>query len=271
MSFDLISFLIGLSTTSTLLFICKNWFIERLKQSINHEYSVKISYLNSELALKNESQIKQINSLLELQSLTLKQVNESYNLHYAKVSERKLDALEKTWDTFLRLSRESPGVIIGLVDILTVDESEWLFRRDKYQNIANSKDHEALTSEFLEFTYPIENLRIYIGDNLWELLFIFRAIIIRTHYLIVASCEDSSKAFAWHLDNVILQHLNRLLSEKEKEIFNSKLFGKFAYVQSLIISKVLIEINEIISGKRASEDMLQQATSTQQYFLKPNI
>lgn len=65
----------GLGASSLLLFIFKNWFIERLKQSIQHEYSIKISRLNSELTLKNETQLKQINSLLELQTLTLKQVN----------------------------------------------------------------------------------------------------------------------------------------------------------------------------------------------------
>lgn len=40
-----------------------------------------------------------------------------------------------------------------------------------------------------------------------------------------------------------------------------------SFLESLIISKVLIEINEIISGKRATEDMIQQATSTQHFLM----
>lgn len=172
---------------------------------------------------------------------------------------------------FLRLSKDSPGVIGGLVDIFTVDEYEGLFRREKYQNIVNSQDHETLVSEFLAFTYPIESLRIYIGDSLWELLFIFRAIILRIHYLILSSCEDTSKSFAWHLDNLILQHLDRLLTIKEKEIFENMQIGKFSYIRSIIISRVLLEINETMSGKRATEDMIQQATSTQRFLMNSKI
>jgi len=53
MSSELISFLMGLGASSLLLFVSKNWFVERLKQSIQHEYSIKISHLKSELTLKN--------------------------------------------------------------------------------------------------------------------------------------------------------------------------------------------------------------------------
>jgi hypothetical protein len=60
MSFDLSEFIAIVAANSIVVFLARNWFLERLRQSIKSEYDTKLEKLKANLASDNSTKLEQL-------------------------------------------------------------------------------------------------------------------------------------------------------------------------------------------------------------------
>lgn len=195
---------------------------------------------------------------------TLNLANTTYGATQSLLYSKKLDALEKAWNAFLYISKNKPSIIGGRLDILTPQEYENLFDIPAMRDFPILEDDMGqLIKKLSDIVDPIENLKIYIDDDIWTFLFIYRAVMLRIYYLITKAKENRQLKLRWHKDGVILNHLNMIFNQSELQEFEKIQIGKFRYVENVLEAKLKVRIEEGLSGGKASEAMLQQALQNQ--------
>ena len=99
---NIISYFIFGSASNAILFgilgfLLRNWFLNRLKTSIQHEYDVKLETLKSDLELKLSKEIEEIKNKNQLEQIQIKQELELANLAYqiknSGIYQRRADAI----------------------------------------------------------------------------------------------------------------------------------------------------------------------------------
>ena len=86
MSFDLIQFFAVIAANSIVAFLAKNWFLERLRQSIKSEYDIKLETLKANLASDNNSKLEQ------LKARAAKELEEARNALQKDIEEYRVSA-----------------------------------------------------------------------------------------------------------------------------------------------------------------------------------
>lgn len=246
---DFISIVItSVISSGILVWICKEWLSTRLRTSIQHEYDIKLETLKSDLSRQAAFHATAYASFAEGQKAAM---------------ERKLQAVDKTWRALIDFRSKLPA-ILGFIDILTVDEYK------------GAKDHPtfvSLTGELSEdkiinlAPWDIEDVRPYVGEYIWSLAFIYRAIFLRTTLLLFMGRTDAEK-IEWHKDSGIQQLLSAALSKDEKTSFEQQQFGKILWIQRQLESKILSALHKIISGEDFVTPSIEQLRIIQDTIAK---
>ncbi len=60
------------------VFLAKNWFLERLRASIKSEYDRELEHLKAELSSKNSKEIEEVKALLEKDAAIISAAQKSF-------------------------------------------------------------------------------------------------------------------------------------------------------------------------------------------------
>ena len=106
--FEIILSSIGsLTLIGVLGYLCRNWFKERLKNSIKHEYDVKLEKIKSELSYENQLSFEKIKNENEKNRLLIGQQLEMAKLEYqiknAGIYQKRMEAILSLHEVLIKV------------------------------------------------------------------------------------------------------------------------------------------------------------------------
>ena len=251
------SIVLPVLTSGFVIWLFREWISTRLKASIQHEYDQKLETHKASLKSQNEASFLELKNGID-QRFTLYQAAQTSFAEGQKAAiERKLDSLEKLWNEILRLKNERP-TLVGFFNFLSVEEYKHAPNTKGYRDLAQGCSLEKIAEYLGNRDYPVEKVRLYVGEYLWSMFFAYRQIMGRITYLLSLSLEDAKNA-EWHKDNSIRQVLEAVLSENELVEFESIRLGKISWLEQRLESKILAASQKIISGEELGAEALKQA------------
>jgi hypothetical protein len=248
----------GISVTlvAALVWFSRNWISERIRGSIQHEYDQKLAALNAELKISGDLQIESLRASVGREADRLRLAVSSFSEGQRAATERKLSALDKLWASILYI-RENTPPIITYIDILTQDEYKQSETELKLRELQLNSSAKETAELFNKHIGSLEEARPYVGESIWGLFFIYRAILLRILYLLEPE-ERASRPY-WYLDSRIKQLLDASFTKQEIDKLDQLIVWRIGYIQQKLESKILLLIDDIISGKQSSADAIQQA------------
>lgn len=225
-------------SSGAVVWVLKEWLSTRLRTSIQHEYDIKLETLKSDLSR---------------QAALLTAAHSSFAEGQKAAMERKLQAVDKLWKSLVDFRGKLPA-ILGFIDILTVDEYRGAKDHPTFVALARDLSEEKISNLS---NWDIEDVRPYVGEYIWSLIFIYRAIFLRTSLLLLLGRSDAEK-LEWHKDGGIQQLINAALSKEERATLEAQQFGKILWIQRQIEGKILASLHKIISGEDFVNPSIEQ-------------
>lgn len=267
---DLTSFLTTLLTSagasivlsSALVFLARNWISERIQQSIRHEYDQKLAHLNAQLRNESDKNALLLKSSIEHEAERLRFATTSVSQTQRVAIDRRLTALETLWEGVLA-TRDNVPVVMGFIDILTIDEYSSMKDDSQFIAMVGEVSHEKLAAMYKDNVGSRERVRPYVGEYTWALVSTYQSIILRTAFLVQMGQEDTKK-LNWHLDSGINQLLRSALTGEEMKEFEATRIGKVGWIQRMFESKILAAMQIVISGEQFGDEALRQAQRMEQ-------
>lgn len=112
---------VSVALSGAVIWLARNWVSERLKNSIKHEYDLKLSAANNELKTQAYVQAAQLKASIEKEAEKIRFATSSIGESQKAAIARKLDGIDALWSGVLK-ARENVPVVMSFIDILTVDE-----------------------------------------------------------------------------------------------------------------------------------------------------
>lgn len=243
--------------SSALIFLARNWISERLRQSIQHEYAQKLETYRALLKAEHDIALERLRTDAA-QARAIQDVATGSFLDSRRAGhQRRLQAIEELWRATLKI-RESIPSIVMLQDVLLPEEYPQIFTGEKFSGSLAEITYERITSSMTDACRDVESNRPFVGEYLWWLFFIYRAIMGRFCVLILFGKENRDIVH-WSKDGGVRQLLEAALTSHElTEIYKTSI-GGFDKIQKIIETKMLNAANRIVSGKEASQLGLEQA------------
>lgn len=156
--------------------------------------------------------------------------------------------------------REKFGGVIGFDNIILAHEADEMFNQGTNAKalayVSDFKDRAQLDGLTVKYTtVEIEQHRLFCGDRLWLLFYIYRAIVLRSALLINWSYEQNTYR-NWRTDKGVGQQLRAVMTEGQAELFEAQPIGGLAAVLSQIEADFLHEATRVMSGSKAMSDSL---------------
>lgn len=230
-----------------------------VSQKLSDRLNIKWQETSQKRIEKNKNELSQKNELI---SNLLNFQNTNFNIS----QEKRLLAIEKIWENINHFKNKTPSSLVFIFNILEENEIEE-FLTSKPKN----KEVEFMISEMKAFdkynffndsiynSQEIINLRPYLGEDLWFSYETYNAFLGRFAYKIHEDVRVHKKLRHWHHDSSIMAILKNYLSENEMYYLEENKMNSFKIALNLLDSKMLYQMNHIISGKLASENALDRA------------
>lgn len=195
--------------------------------------------------------------------LSQQQKSQSYSI------ERQVQAAEQTWKEVLRLREmNSPCVVVDSILLPSERHGDNLHKLSTLE----LGDGTRRAMEYCQNDH-LEELRPYLGEELWIGFFALRAFSCRC-LIYYDSCVSKNKNIIWTEDDGIKQILREVIKD-EKQISN--LYSEKGEMQFLRTAQEILEgmvynsISHILTGKTATEDSVRTFSSLQSVFETLNL
>lgn len=248
---------VSVTLSGLLIWLFRGWITERLKNSIKHEYDLKLSTLNSELSIKVNAQAEQLKAEIEKEADNIRFATSTIGESQKITIKRKMEGIDALWSAVLACRKNIPPVM-GFLDILT--EEEYLESRNhpQFKRLAGKLSIESLTDMFFDERGSFERYRPYVGEYLWATFSIYQSLILRISFLISMVETDPDK-LRWFKDGGVRQLLKASLTEEEIIKFDEMRIAKVNFLQNTYEAKILQAMDKVISGQTFGKEALKQA------------
>lgn len=249
--------------SAALIFLTKNWITERLSQSIQHEYAQKLEAHKATLKAAYDVAIEKLRAD-NAQARAVEQTATGAYLDSRRVGhQRTLDAIQATWESILKMDKDTPSVV-GLLDILPEAEYPSMLANEKLAEMFGELSIKENAIKLVVGTQHIEHHRPYTGEYVWWLFHTYRALKGRVVHLIMESHRARTSKH-WKDDDGIRQLLSAVLDEDEiKQVYETDP-GGFGVAFSMIKQHFLVTTSQIISGESSATfglELAQQIAAT---------
>lgn len=219
------------------IFVGKRFIISKVSKGVEHSFNQKLETLKADLMYKSSTQLAAHGAGISAQA------------HGAK---RRIEALEKLWQSALRIASNTP---FGELSFLTSSEALEILNKN-----TDISDERVAGAAFLDdHDDDIEQLRPFLSQEIWRLYSFLKSFTGRLAYL-YAKWGNGNEEALWHKDKAILNMLKQVLSTDE--IHNVIPEGPFKSpygAQRLLLEKILSEANLVVSGERFGKEALMQS------------
>lgn len=260
---DLIANIITSSAVSgILIWLSREWISARIKASIQHEYDQKLEAHKARLKAENEVALLELRTTIEREAALHTAAYASFSEGQKAAMERRLNSFERLWNTVLKLRNNLPP-ILTIIDILSIDEYEGFRTHQTFQASAQEFSEEKILSIANSIFGSIEEVRPYVGEYMWAILFSYRAIMFRLLLLLHKGLDDPAK-MNWHKDQGMRGLMNVVLTPEELKEFDKTNYAKVSWLQNHLEWKILSESRKVISGEEFGAELLEQAKLIQE-------
>ncbi|MFM2589696.1 hypothetical protein [Vibrio sp. TBV020] len=221
--------LTGALSGAAISFLLKTWFKTRLENSIKHEYDKKL--------YKHKSQIEQ--------SIGVANFIHATNINRTQVSyEKSIEAIDKLWCGLLEINSTKP-LLLTYADLLVDEEFGVDFGTCDVKHFPEIFDSDI--TKMMADSFELEKHRLYCGEHLWSIFFMYRQLIGRVSVLIKKGREQGNVPHWWK-DQICLFIIDTMLCEQEKVEFLSQKAGKLSWLTKNLEKKYLTSANKVIVG-----------------------
>ena len=230
------------------IYVFRTWIIQRVKQSIIHDYAQDLESHKDEIG-RLTTRLHAVQSTANAALIEGQRVS----------AEWRIKAADALWREVLRLRNESPSVLT-MLDVLAPGE---------YQKFVTDEDFRSLVPDMTEVSQiygnfeEIEHVRPFLGERLFTLFFIYRAVNGRICFLLVRDVKKG-RVTPWYVDNGIHRLLNEVLTPEEFSQFSNLPGRHVRWVRSLIEGKILDHLRRVIAGEISTTEGLEQARKVQE-------
>jgi hypothetical protein len=204
----------------------------------------------------HQKEIEDLKDQIARERLVIDTAIGSFSFGQQKAQEKRLQAIESLWHSVLEVRRACQPAII-FYSILLPSEYNDLFTNPKLQKSFSQLNYES-TLGTISASDDLEKQRPYLGETLWYLFYLYKAILGRMTHLLVEGKEKGAIS-GWGTDNLTKQYLERILTEDQlKQVINNQPDATEKIV-SYLESYILEEISLIVSGERSSKESFDYA------------
>ncbi|QTC41489.1 hypothetical protein I7V34_20970 [Bacillus sp. V3] len=204
---------------------------------------------------ETQKEIEGFKALVSSNTEFLKASLASLANEYSTAQERRLVAVENLWNCIILIKKfNSP--IINFYSILLPKEYATALRKNTEILGVEQISEESLYDLNLKID-NIEQHRPFIGENLWNLFYLYRAFMVRMCYLFIKGRKEEDIK-SWYNDKHLIELANYILGEKLKSVEVSSI-SSLQTIIGLFEQKIITEMEKLISGKTASEISFNEA------------
>lgn len=209
--------------------LARHYLLEKIRASVQHEYDVKLESYRDELKRESDVGLEKIRRFNTEQIAAQQVAFQAFQSSHGAAFERRLKAIEVIWEAFIYVSNNGPPVLTW-VDVHLESEYSKLLSSRTGNLIQQLSDGDVM--KLVDGTKGAELARPFAKDQLYAILFVYRAIVGRIIVLLMEGQKKGSVPF-WPRDPVIKQHLQVLLSPQELQQFEKRpvvnIFGYGGY------------------------------------------
>jgi hypothetical protein len=170
-----------------------------------------------------------------------------------------IEAVSALWAAMIAM-REKFGAMIDFDSILTLEEAQEAFSEGKHGSILELLrpfEGKLHTSQLIVEgnASKYDNHRLFCGDRIWLIFYIYRGMFMRNAFLISQSFKDC--AFQnWRVDNGVEQLLGSVIAKDEVEKLREHPIGGLSLALTRLEGEFLHEATRVMSGSKAMADSL---------------
>ncbi|TDR82996.1 hypothetical protein DFP86_101390 [Paludibacterium purpuratum] len=249
---------------SALVFLVKNWFIERLKASVGYEYSAQLEKLKSELTMKNNESLESVKHEVAKEFSAISMAHKTLEGSIAIAQQKKVDGVEKLWSGIVALRNSTPSAFTTVDVLLEAEFNRFdCTKIENAQKFSKGEIFEIFTSK-IDDDGMVDLARLHVGEKLWFFFFAYRALNFRLAYEISESIKKNSLS-PWYKTRGMRNMLENFFTREEIDKMDSMEFSKFSYLRSILEEKFLDEARRIVSGRDVGGDAIKYAMILREY------
>ena len=229
------------------IYVFRTWISQRVKQSVIHEYAQDLESYRDEIG-RLTTQLHAVQSTANAALIEGLRVS----------AEWRIKAADALWREVLRLRNESPSVLT-MLDVLAPGEYQAFVTNERFQPLVP----DMIVVGPIYANFEIEHVRPFLGERLFTLFFIYRAVNGRICFLLERDVKNG-RVTPWFADNGIHRLLNEVLTPEEFSQFSNLPGRHVHWVRSLIEGKILDHLRKVIAGEISTTEGLEQARKVQE-------
>ena len=231
-----------LGLLSLAVYLGRSWVGERIARSIGHGFDVKLEQFKNEISETTEQRIE-LQSAANAVMLTTHQVT----------AEWRIKAVDDLWREVLRV-RDATANPLTMLDILLPSEYQRFVTDSDFRNsIPKLGDNMHILNSSIEHVRPL------VGDNLFNMFFLYRATLGRIWALLEKGIREGHVK-PWFKDKSIRWNLRQILSAEQMGVFESRTEMHLIWTRSQMEDRILAALREILVGTQAATVGMEQAS-----------
>lgn len=216
-------------------------------------------FVEKEIDRRSDAKLERLKAELQGSYSTLKTSVDVLATSNSDMRPHIIEAVTALWATMTDM-RNKFGGVITFDTVVLADEAEAAFSgKDNQQTLGFVKafDGDMLENKLVfEFEkQDLDKCRLFCGDRLWLIFYIYRAVIMRSAFLISLSFKNQ-KYDDWRKDGGIRQLLSGLIGVDETEKLRQSTSGGLTNALGRLETDFLHEAARIMSGSKAMADSL---------------
>lgn len=245
-----------------------NWTIFQIFGGTTIVFSGIIIYLSkllnekiiSSWKSKNDKQLEKIKGVINKNNSITTTLTQQVGQNFQKLQDKKITAIEEYWTNILSIKSAIPSVVSLFYSILSNEEltvEKINSGKTDFGQLLNEFSQYEFTNDLTKGSNIIAKYRPFLSEDLWMLMHAYKGFIGRCVFLLVDGYQKNDISH-WKNDNGVKQIVMTVLKENEFEYIVSLKFHSFESMLQLLESKILTEINKLISGKDFTMNSLEE-------------
>ena len=240
-----------------LIWLSKNWLSERLRHSIEHEYSQKLETYKAALKAEHDTALERLRATFSQNQAIQSVATSTFMAINIASHDRRVKAVETYWSAIVNIRDNTPNAL-AILDVILPEEYPTLLTNPNSKAALDELSISSIIKKVIEISEEVEKIRPFVGEYLYSLFFAYRALMSRISYLL-AEGRDKGQISIWYEDKGIRRFLSILMTQEEIEKFDGMPITKISYIRDLVEQKMIRHISKMITGESDSELSLGQA------------
>lgn len=219
---------------------------------------------NEKWRSETEIKLRYIENELSDKSLIFNSLIEAQKNNYGFAHERRLKAIEETWNGICQFNSRFPNSISAIYNkyqeenlgtlLINAEKSEEV--KHLLDDINEIDSNDNFITWFDDMQAKLSSNRPFLGEDLYRSLFTLNLFYSRI-LLHVATNVYNKKLYHWHYDKILLKVLKGYLSEEEFTFLMKNKMTSLSYTIGVLEDRILGQINKVLTGNNATKTSLE--------------